>query len=173
MRNFVVAVSLLSLFGSANLASAQVTVLDAAQRAADAAERAAAIVPKGAVMAFNLEGCPTGWLPLSQAHGRVIVGVGEGNRDEKDKLLTSRALGDVGGVESHILTENEMPIHTHIFTGGSVTKGGNHGVGRVLAVGDGAGHGNYTPTGTNSSYGGSGAHPNMPPFLSLLICEKT
>ncbi|MBN1959319.1 MAG: hypothetical protein JW841_00085, partial [Deltaproteobacteria bacterium] len=34
------------------------------------------IVPRGAVMFFNLTACPIGWSAMSNAEGRVVVGVG-------------------------------------------------------------------------------------------------
>jgi len=44
---------------------------------------------------------------LPDARGRVPVGAGAGAG------LTSRALGDEGGAETHTLTEAQMPAHTH------------------------------------------------------------
>lgn len=50
--------------------------------------------PSGAVMAFNLASCPTGWSEYTAGQGRAIIGAGAGAG------LTARTLGVTGGGES-------------------------------------------------------------------------
>jgi hypothetical protein len=73
-------------------------------------------VPPHAVMAFNDDTCPSGWVPYIKAGGRVIIGTGPSERDTKfdrddhgrhlkvyslqqhggDQLVVSLAGNDVG-----------------------------------------------------------------------------
>jgi microcystin-dependent protein len=66
------------------------------------------LVPAGAVMAFDLASCPSGWTELTQARGRVIVGAGPG--------LTR---GTAVGANSLTLSTAQLPAHTHTGTTGS------------------------------------------------------
>ena len=47
---------------------------------------------------------------LPDLRGRTPVGVGAGAG------LTTRAMGDEGGEESHVISEDEMPAHNHTVT---------------------------------------------------------
>ncbi|MGR3343045.1 MAG: hypothetical protein ACU0DI_07460 [Paracoccaceae bacterium] len=154
-------------------------VFEAAQRAADAAERAAGIIPPGSVMTFNLESCPVGWMPFAAASGRVIVGVGFGNRDVNDRKLTDRSLGDFGGAETNTLTVDQMPAHSHVFTGMTIDRGGIGGdyvneklIKKPLSKGTAANLGPFTFTGAIAEKGGGKEFNTMPPFLNLLYCER-
>lgn len=88
--------------------------------------------------------------------GRVVVGVGSGSG------LTTRAIADTGGEETHTLTEGEMPshIHTQNNTPGAI----------VIPVGAPSAFFADTQPGLpawTGSTGGDGAHENMPPFHAL------
>ena len=73
------------------------------------------ILPRGCIIAFNsiIFGIPDGWLLCDgtkntpDLRGRFILGAGQG------KDLTDRKLNDQGGTEKHILSESEIPTHTH------------------------------------------------------------
>ena len=100
--------------------------------------------------------------------GRTVIGAGSGAG------LTSRSAGDVGGEETHQLTESELASHTHTDTGHS------HSIQRtittlVLEPGEVPA---LTPvpiipdyTGTSSANltntGGDDPHNNMQPFYAL------
>lgn len=125
-------------------------------------------------------------LSLTLQLGRAICIAGAGNG------LTSRALGQTLGEETHLLTTPEIPAHSH---SASVTdpahnhrleipnvplQGGNSGsllgLNNPAAQGAGfsAGNTNTAVTGisvTIGNTGGGGAHNNMPPsaFWSVLI----
>lgn len=96
-----------------------------------------------------------GTFKIPDLRSRFAVGVGAG------PSLTEREMADTGGEESHTLTTDEMPSHSH---------GVNY---QVLPAQSGAGGGVFDamygaaislPTQAN---GGGGAHNNMPPFLAL------
>lgn len=149
------------------------SVSESAQLAADAAKRAEAAlemaVPAGAVMAFDLEACPKGWTQFQDAAGRVIVGAGSGNRDQNDKRLTDRAIGQTGGAETHKLTVKEIPSHTHTYKDRYFKIVGGRGIGGTGRRGDPS-----APSGdfSTGAAGSSEAHNNMQPYLVLIYCRR-
>jgi hypothetical protein len=92
-------------------------------------------------------------LPKVLGRARAIAGAGTS--------LTSRALGQTVGEETHVLITSEMPSHTHSggATPGSTTP--STGGGSVQGFGS-------VPTG---STGGDGAHNNMQPtsFINVEV----
>ena len=112
----------------------------------------------GAVVAFDLaNGCPEGWLPMSDLDGRVIVSAGA-NRAAK------YGYRDIGGEEEHTLTVEEMPRHIASVSG-------------VLQAPDQQGTGNgsagrHLRDVTSTPAGGNAAHNNMPPYIALYFCKK-
>ncbi len=99
--------------------------------------------------------------------GRSIVGVGSGPG------LTTRAMGDVGGEEAHVLTVAELASHTHTDTGHTHVEGtATPAVGAAItgvpvpsavpSVGvTGSGSAVITNTGSGT------AHNTMHPFLAV------
>ena len=114
-------------------------------------------LPKGAVVAFDMQGCPRGWAEYFEAAGRMIIGVGRGSG------LTGRSLRSKGGNETHELTLREMPRHRH---GIPV----NAGSGRGLALEPNLGLPG-TPSGVEMMGNGK-PHNNMPPYIALYFCKK-
>lgn len=115
------------------------------------------VVPSGAVMAFDLSACPSGWSPVTAAQGRFIVGTGTLGSD-------SYGLGATGGEAQHSLTIAEMPAHEHgIGTYGLVSAAG----GNVYGL-----HGSYDAGTYTKPSGGGQPHENRPPYLALLYCKK-
>lgn len=109
-------------------------------------------------------------------------------------------LGATGGEASHTLTTNEMPSHSHTFSQSSCTNPGNHthivgadkdgggGTNRYTVhitsnntasgqqyspVSGAAGGHTHTINGTNTNTGGSQAHNNMPPYLTVNVWKRT
>jgi microcystin-dependent protein len=101
---------------------------------------------------------------LPDLRGRTPIHVGSGH-----------SLGERGGEQAHTLSIAEVPTHTHVARASSAATGGNSAPGdRVLGGGNNVYH---SPTnvvamnpGTVTQVGGSQAHLNMQPFLTLNFC---
>ncbi len=140
-------------------------------------------IPSGAVMAFNLAGCPSGWSTYTPAKDRVIVGSG-----------SSYSRGATGGASTHTLTVAQMPSHTHSVTGTAASAGihthdfAGHPAGTNLgyikwnalsrsavwysgSISSSGAH-THSVTGTAAATGGGAPHNNMQPYIALLYCQK-
>lgn len=124
--------------------------------------RAAAQIPSGAVMAFDLaNGCPDEWSLISDFEGRVIVGA------HKDRAAEF-GYRAIGGEEKHRLTVEQMPKHQHAFIGG--VGGGEHDIQFKSA---GKGIAKLKPGQTVTISAGKGEpFTNMPPYMALFFCKK-
>jgi microcystin-dependent protein len=109
---------------------------------------------------------------LPDYRGRTPIHVGSGH-----------TLGERGGEPAHTLSIAELPTHTHVLNGNSANATAFVPTGNVLAKGAtavGASPINYYSTnvgnlaalnpGTILNTGGSQAHLNMQPFLTLNFC---
>lgn len=101
---------------------------------------------------------------LPDLRGRVPVHVGNG-----------WIQGQVAGEEAHTLTNYELPLHTHTLQASSADADAVVPTGSVLA----AANNGFAPASQNrtslvpetvSATGGSQAHENRPPFLTLSWC---
>jgi microcystin-dependent protein len=120
--------------------------------------------------------------------GRVVVG-GDSSQTEFN------ALGERGGDKTHILTEAEMPSHTHVQNSHNHTQNPhNHARGRGNDNNLGGGAGQYgwqstddlsgaftigdttatnqATTATNQNTGGGQAHNNLQPYIALTYIIK-
>lgn len=120
-------------------------------------------IPAGTVVAFDLETCPDGWTRFSAANGRAIIGTSPGAG-----AISERNRGDIGGSETHLLTVDEMPAHTHQQTIWSTEGGTGWSLGGVYNT-----QGVVNTTQTTGAAGGDSAHNNMQPFIALLYCVKS
>ncbi len=93
----------------------------------------------------------TSW---SKIEGKFLLG-------ESD----SYAINSEGGEATHTLTVNEMPKHTHTYTGTNAYPGAPSGGSLPYVSGN--------STWTSSSAGGSQPHNNMPPYKVVYIWERT
>lgn len=101
---------------------------------------------------------------LPDLRGRVPIHVGSGH-----------VLGESGGAHSHTLSVAELPEHVHAVnaaskaTGGSASPSGNVLGGGNNVYGRTGGDTTLHP-GTVQNVGGSQAHLNAQPFLTLNFC---
>lgn len=99
---------------------------------------------------------------LPNLRGRTPIHVGGGH-----------TLGQAAGTETHTLTQNEMPTHTHFVQGSSAPANAPSPSGNFSAANAGA----YalspnvamSPQGVTNA-GGSQAHQNMCPYLVISFC---
>jgi microcystin-dependent protein len=101
---------------------------------------------------------------LPDLRGRVPIHVGSGH-----------TLGERAGEQAHTLSISELPTHTHIMQGTAVQGLLDAPAGAVLAQTPISGYGppaslGAMAAGTVGNTGGSQAHLNMQPFLTLTIC---
>jgi len=113
---------------------------------------------------------------LPDLASRMPIGVGSGSG------LSTYAVADEGGEESHTLVESELPsvsvdlAHDHGLTGleefdFSYTIGGT--TTNRLKLPAGAGNTLTVPTDSatlSADFGSDGAHENRPPFAAVLFC---
>lgn len=92
--------------------------------------------------------------------GRALAAAGSGSG------LTARSLGDIVGEETHLLTVDEMPAHTH-----TVAQASDFTTAGATASMD---NGQDTPESTinTGSAGGDQAHNNMQPTTFLCVMIK-
>lgn len=122
-------------------------------------------LPSGAVVAFRLLDCPESWEPYKLAQGRVVVGSGAGEK------LTPRKLEEHGGEEQTILTENNIPAHSHHYDDWHYYDQAKKSADYATKEGDDTG--NIIKNRRLSEPAGKGVpHNNMQPFVSLLYCRK-
>ena len=103
---------------------------------------------------------------LPDLRGRTPIHVGSGH-----------TLGEKAGEQAHTLSSSELPTHTHVLTASSQTGNDPNPGAHVLASPLNL---SYRPTAGSqlvpmiassvSNVGGSQAHLNMQPYLSLTFC---
>ena len=100
---------------------------------------------------------------LPNLQGRVPIHMGSGH-----------TLGEVGGEQAHTLSIAELPTHVHTARASSTNANGLVAAANVLAASNNlyAAPNNLTAIlpNTLANVGGSQAHVNMEPFLTLSFC---
>ena len=123
-------------------------------------------VPAGAVMAFNLGSCPSGWTDYSAAAGRNIVGYGSGTG-----LTPRTTIGQTGGEEKHTMTTTELATHSHAL---SPNPGAVYSRYRVQFNSGTSYFADGAPGGTSiGNTGGSSPFNVMDPYVVLRYCQKS
>lgn len=115
---------------------------------------------------------------LPDLRGRVIAGQDDMGGTSANRLtspINGDTLGAAGGSESHTLTTNEMPSHTHT---GNVNLRTNWESGYSTLSPVGTGNARYDATGTSppltiNNTGGGAAHNNVQPTIILNYIIKT
>lgn len=102
-------------------------------------------------------------LPLLDARGRVIAGLDNmgGTSANRITLFDGDVIGITGGSESHVLTEAELPAHTHDVTAVPSITAAGAATGTDVAIPDAA------AAITSTSVGSGDAHNNLQPTLVL------
>jgi len=101
---------------------------------------------------------------LPNLQGRTPIHVGSGH-----------TLGERGGEQAHTLSISELPTHTHVAVATSKTADDPAPTSNMLATASGeiyvdAANLVALAAGTLTNVGGSQAHLNMQPFLTLTFC---
>ena len=103
---------------------------------------------------------------LPDMRGRTPIHVGSGH-----------TLGERGGEQAHTLSPAELPTHTHTLQASTTAAAATNPTGNVLAGADIYAPPPQSPTNPVSmqpasvtNVGGSQAHLNMQPFLTLSFC---
>ncbi len=155
-------------------------------------------LPREAILIVKSSTCPFGWRPYERSMGRFVIGAGTPSTPSTPPVRP-RQLLDVGGSDTHSITTEELPAHTH---GGSTAPAALDSATNVALVeDDGTGTSVVVafadPDTTNlirlkitlqrppiahshtfSTDGGTqlAGQPvtdnNMPPWLALTICER-
>jgi microcystin-dependent protein len=86
----------------------------------------------------------------------------------------SHALGEAGGEQGHTLSTSELPTHVHQINASTTASGGtDNPTDNFLGSASDLYHTPASPTsmnpGTIANRGGSQAHQNMQPYLSLMF----
>lgn len=116
-------------------------------------------VPRGALMFFNLPACPSGWTELTNARGRVILGLPSGG-----------GLGAMQGtalsVANPTRTITSVPAHAHSLS--TVVDGSVGGGPYMVTAG---GNGAIGPSVSTDSAGSASIDVTMP-YMQFLVCVK-
>lgn len=145
---------------------------------------------------FSFDFPPKGWsfcngalLPINQNQALfALLGTTYGGNGQTNFALPNLqgrtpihtgagfTLGAAGGEESHVLTSSETPTHTHSVNASTLDGSTNAPAGNLLAVAanvysaaTGVGLTSLPPA-TIGTFGGSQAHTNMQPYLTLNWC---
>ncbi len=113
-------------------------------------------LPTGAIMAFDLAACPTGWSEYTPARGRFLRGIDNGAGNDPEG---TRAAGAIQG--------DDLKSHSHSFSRVDNNATGNGGPLSIGADDPSSGY-STANTGINSS----GGPETRPKNVAVLFCRK-
>ena len=120
-----------------------------------------AIYPVGAIYISTTDNNPANLFGFGTwqrfGNGRALVGVDE----ENSNFNTAQ---QVGGAETHTLTVDEMPSHTHSFAHAHNWANSNQGSHARM---------NGNTWESTSATGGNQPHNNLPPYITVYIWRRT
>ncbi len=114
---------------------------------------------------YGGDGRTTFGLPDMRGRFPTHVGTGPG--------LSPRVSGQRSGTETHTLSQNQLPAHSHVVNLAAGTEGdSNDPAGRLLAVTDDRNYvsGSGGAMGSTANTGGGQSVNHMPPFLVVHFC---
>lgn len=121
--------------------------------------------PVGELLITRRGGNPATWMGFGtwteHGSGRVLVGY-----DASD--IDFNTLDKTGGSKTHVLTESEIPAHTH-----TVPQGGTVANTAVQRYADLGGYNNSTGPQTSGTTGGGQAHNNLQPYITVYMWRRT
>jgi hypothetical protein len=121
---------------------------------------AAAKIESGTILAFDQNTCPNGWSPYLAGQGRILFGAGTGNMSGAGKPLTFRPMGQTGGLEY----TSGIPLFADL--GDSNSPDGSSCFAAAPSI-------DYLASAVPDVFlSGNFPSPNLPPFYTLLYCEK-
>lgn len=117
--------------------------------------------PVGEIITTRRAGNPSTWMGFGTweryGQGRVLVGYDEGD-------ASFNALDKTGGAKTHVLTEAELPAHTH-----GIANGGGNEAGPWI---DGSSGTRIADKATLSAGSGQ-AHNNLQPYITVFMWKRT
>ena len=103
--------------------------------------------------------------------GRVNFGLPNLQRRTPMHMGSGHTLGELGGEQAHTLSISEIPTHVHTLSGTTIGADTPTATGNLLASAANLYTGAASLTSLNpatlGNTGGSQAHPNMQPFLTI------
>jgi hypothetical protein len=152
MKNLMILVAVGPLAIMTDADAACKTSAECAQEAVEVAASTKAtlelLLPKGVVMAFNLENCPSGWSEFSNGAGRTLMGMVPG--DDSFRLGKTGGRADIpqGGEHNHAVQFGRNELNGRF---------GNDNADDDWSTAKAAGH----------NHGGV----NLPPYVAVKFCE--
>lgn len=118
-------------------------------------------VPTGAIMAFDLSSCPSGWTEYTPARGRFLRGIDNGAGNDPDG---TRAVGNVQG--------DAFRSHNHPFTDGADWRV-NGGTGSSYGFSSTTADSYVGTTNRAGVVGSNGGAETRPKNVAVLYCRKS
>lgn len=136
-------------------------------------------IPKGFVLCDGNNGQPVNGVTIPDLRGRFIVGYSDTDTDYNH-------IGNTGGEKTHVLNENEMPQHNHVYRDAyfaehtsidnDYSKADTSKPANFFGTNEDTDNDNYPiylkDNPSTSNCGGGAAHENRPPYYVLAFIIK-